>query len=415
MAAGTGPLERRRTANVAADLDAATVGDQATRPAAWVRGMAHRDGAWARRTFGGLAATAVVLLVAGFVGKDSGAVTATVFPLVTLVALGAATVALGRYVRISSGAYRRIALVNAVLLCFLIVAGAAVRLTGSGLGCTDWPTCNGGRIVPQSGVHAWIEFGNRLVTDVCVLAATIGAIGALVRVPYRRDLPRLGGLLIVAIMGNAVLGGIVVLSGLKPQIVMGHFLLAVVAVAIGILMYHRSGESTGGPLSGADRVPVLNPRGVLIARALTISALVTITLGTIVTGSGPHGGDPREVDRFSYSMRDMARLHSGAAWITVALVLALAWVASRTPGPFGARLRTRLTVLLVVLMAQGTVGYVQWFNQVPVGLVQIHVLGAVLMWASVLWARAAVTVPAAQGSSVPSASAPVRMSAQPQA
>ena len=395
MGAVARTLERRRQAAVATDVSSSAAGDPAGRAASWVRAAAHRDRAWARRVFGlwgaGLAAT----LLVGFAGRNSQAVRGAVFPLATIAVLVLGLLALGRYVRVGPIAYRRIALTTVFLLGFIIVTGSLVRLTGSGLGCTDWPTCNGGAIVPASGSHAWIEFGNRLVTDFCVLAAAIAALAALVRVPYRRDLPRLGGVLIVAIMGNAVLGGAVVLTGLKPAIVMGHFLLAVAALAVGVQILHRSSEpGRSATLLGRERTPVLAPRGLIVQRALTISALATIVLGTVVTGSGPHGGDPGKVDRFGFVMRDVARLHSLAAWCTVAATVVLAVMAARAPGTAAARLRGRLGVLLGVLVAQGVVGYVQWFAAVPAPLVQVHVLGAVLMWIAVLRVRAAGTVAA---------------------
>ncbi len=392
------PGQRWRLAAVAADNAWVTGGDEPGRVAAWVRGIAHRDTVWARRWLGGMSGGLVLLFLVGFIGRESEALRSAVFPLATIGLLGLGLLALGRYVRLSVGTYRRLALVSVVLLAFIIITGSAVRLTGSGLGCTDWPTCNGGKIVPQSGSHAWIEFGNRLVTDFCVLAAAIAALAAVVRVPYRRDLPRLGGLLIVAIMGNAVLGGFVVLTGLKPAIVMGHFLLAIVALAVGVLIFHRNGESgRSGTWWGGGRTPVLSHGAVLWSRALTVSALTTIVLGTVVTGSGPHGGDPGKVVRFGFNMRDVAKVHSLAAWLTVACTVALAWLAARAVAPGVQRLRHRLTVLFCVLMVQGTVGYVQWFTAVPAKLVQLHVLGAVLMWMAVLWVRASVTLaPGAQ-------------------
>jgi len=394
------PGQRWRLAAVAADNAWVTGGDEPGRVAAWVRGIAHRDTVWARRWLGGMSGGLVLLFLVGFIGRESEVLRSAVFPLATIAVLGLGLLALGRYVRLSVGTYRRLALVSVVLLAFIIITGSAVRLTGSGLGCTDWPTCNGGKIVPQSGSHAWIEFGNRLVTDFCVLAAAIAALAAVVRVPYRRDLPRLGGLLIVAIMGNAVLGGFVVLTGLKPAIVMGHFLLAIVALAVGVLIFHRNGESgRSGSWWGGDRTPVLSHGAMLWSRALTVSALTTIVLGTVVTGSGPHGGDPGKVVRFGFNMRDVAKVHSLAAWLTVACTVALAWLAARAVAPGVQRLRHRLTVLFCVLMVQGTVGYVQWFTAVPAKLVQLHVLGAVLMWMAVLWVRASVTLaPGAQPS-----------------
>jgi len=307
-----------------------------------------------------------------------------------LAGIGAALLILGRYVRIGHRRYRLIAFISAGLLGFIILTGSAVRLTGSGLGCPDWPTCKQGKIVPESGTHAQIEFGNRVVTGLCVLAAAIGVLTALVRVPYRRDLVRLGLLASFLIFANAIVGGLTVLYGLKPQFVMSHFLLAIATLATGVLVFHRAGEAGGSSdLFGRDRIPTVDVRTAQLTRAVTVTTLAAIFLGTIVTGSGPHGGDP-DVVRYNYSMITVARIHSGAVWLMMAFTLALALKVARTRGPAAAEVRRRTSVMIGTALAQGAVGYVQYFNQLPVALVQIHVLGATLVWVALLWVRAAV-------------------------
>lgn len=310
--------------------------------------------------------------------------------------VGIALLFLGRYVRIVPHRYRMIASVSAVLLGFIMLTGSAVRLTGSGLGCPDWPTCKQGKVVPASGTHAQIEFGNRIVTGLCVLAAAIGVLTALVRVPYRRDLVRLGLLTSFLIFANAILGGLTVIYGLKPQFVMSHFLLAIGTLASGVLVFHRAGEPGGSrDLWGRDRVAAVDPLSARLVQALTAASLTVMLLGTITTGSGPHGGDP-EVDRFSYSMRDIVRIHSGAVWVMLALTVVLAVRAARTPGHAASEVRRRVSALLAVSLLQGAVGYIQYFNRFPAGLVQAHVLGAIVGWVSVLWIRAVTWLPATE-------------------
>jgi heme a synthase len=320
----------------------------------------------------------------------------------TLAIMGLACVAVGRWIRVSPSAFRRVAFASAVLLGFIILTGAAVRLTGSGLGCEDWPTCNDGKVVPAlDDYHGKVEFGNRIVTGLCVLAAGIGVLTSLVRRPYRRDLAQIGAVVVVAIMGNAVVGGLTVLNKLQPEYVMSHFLLAIAALAAGLLMFHRSGEHTpSADVWGRDRHGVLGTTGLHIGRAMTVTALLTLFLGTIVTGSGPHGGDP-DVERFGIPMTTAVKLHSLMAWAAVALIVVLARAVWRIPGSGADRLRQRLTVLLAVTVAQGGIGYLQWFNQVPAALVMLHILGAVSFWTAVLWVRAALTVPGSATASEP--------------
>jgi heme a synthase len=319
----------------------------------------------------------------------------------TLAIMGLAFVVVGRWLRVSPKTFRRVAFASAVLLGFIILTGAAVRLTGSGLGCEDWPTCNDGKVVPAlDDYHGKVEFGNRIVTGLCVLAAGVGVLTSLVRRPYRRDLVQIGGVVVVAIMGNAIVGGLTVLNKLQPEYVMSHFLLAIAALAAGLLLFHRAGEDgASADLLGRDRQAVLGTAGLHLGRAMTVSAFLTLLLGTIVTGSGPHGGDP-DVDRFGIQMTTAAKIHSLMAWATLALVLVLARSALRIGGHGADRLRRRFGVLLLVTVAQGGIGYAQWFTQVPAALVMMHIVGAVCFWSAVLWVRAALSVPGVVGGSV---------------
>jgi heme a synthase len=357
-----------------------------------IRSFSRWSKGTAAKVIGALVALTILSAGAQSALKDKGSIKYLASTVNTFAVMGIAVVVLGRWVRVSPSMLRRVAFVSAVLLGFIILTGAAVRLTGSGLGCVDWPTCNNGSVTPElSDAHGLIEFGNRIVTGLCVLAAGIGVLATLVRVPYRRDLVRPAVVVVVAIMGNAVLGGLMVKKALPPTWVLSHFLLAIAALAAGVMVFHRSGEDqpTHG-LLGLSRVP---SRGVLmmnLGRALLFTATLTLFVGTLVTGSGPHAGDEIS-ERLAFSMKTVAMLHSGAAWLSVLCAVALAWQAFRQPD--AGELQRRVKVLLVVIAVQGCIGYTQWFTQVPAKLVMLHIVGAVAYWASVLWVRAALTHP----------------------
>jgi heme a synthase len=392
-----GRLERWRSRALEVDAaDAESLRD--ARVASRVRRIAGWDRIRFRRSFGGLGAAFVVLQVLSRFG--SPVVRASIGGVATLVAIVASFVFIGRWVRMSPRTFHRIAIVSAVLLAFIILTGAAVRLTGSGLGCPTWPNCTEGSLTStfgESSHHDDIEFANRIVTGFVVIAAGVGVLGAVARRPYRRDLTQLGWIVVALIMGNAVLGGLVVLFHLKPQIVMGHFALAIASLAVGVVIVARSRESAASSLLGRERRVALNAVSVALGRAMTAAAAVVIFLGTIVTGSGPHGGDP-DVERFALSMRDTTRWHSVAVWMLLAVTVALAVTMQRRANTAAGReaLR-RVTVLLAVIVVQGGIGYFQYFNQVPAGLVMAHIVGAVSVWVAVLRVRAALTIPGLRG------------------
>jgi heme a synthase len=276
-----------------------------------------------------------------------------------------------RLPRISPPAYRRITLGALVALGVIIVTGAAVRLTGSGLGCPDWPTCEQGQLVAPLEYHAMIEFLNRVFTGVVSVAVMLAVLGSLLRVPRRRDLTRLALGLVAGVLGQIALGAITVLFHLWPPIVMAHFLLSMVLLWNAVVLHHRAGRPPGPPR------PVVGPAAVRLARALFAMGAVVLVTGTVVTGTGPHGGD-EHVDRLPFLLPEVARLHGGSVVVFVGLTVALAWLVSRRGAP--AELRRALTALLAVSVAQAAVGYVQYFSGVPVLLVAIHIVGAIAVW-----------------------------------
>jgi cytochrome c oxidase assembly protein subunit 15 len=279
----------------------------------------------------------------------------------------------GRRFSLTPAAYRKATLAALVSLAAIIETGALVRLTDSGLGCADWPSCSSTKLVDVSSRHAAIEQLNRLFTGVVALAVIAAVLGSLVRRPRRRDLIWLSLSLVAGVIAQIVLGGITVLTDLHPASVQSHFLLSMAILAAAVVLHHRAGEA-GPPY--APSVPPAVRRHVLVVVALVGLVLVT---GTIVTGTGPHSGD-EEARRFDFAITTVARLHGVSMLVMLAVLLALAWRLRRRETVAWPRLAERLTALLVFAVLQGAIGYVQYLNGVPVGLVAVHVAGAVAVW-----------------------------------
>lgn len=280
----------------------------------------------------------------------------------------------GRLPTLSPAAYRRITLSALVSLCVIVVSGTAVRLTGSGLGCPTWPNCEPGRLIAkdETDVHTLIEQGNRLFTGVVSVAVVLAVLGSIVRVPRRRDLTRWSWSLVAGVAAQIVLGGLTVLFELAPPFVIGHFLLSAVLVGCATVLHHRAGEPDDGV-----RAPTTTPELRRLVQLLVVSAATVLVTGTIVTGAGPHGGD-EDVERLSFLVPDVVRIHAVAVWLLVAGTLGALWLAGR--GEASAPVVRALRVLVVVEVAQGAIGYTQYFTGVPEGLVAVHVLGSMLVW-----------------------------------
>ncbi|MFD3512341.1 heme A synthase [Streptomyces sp. NPDC058657] len=275
-------------------------------------------------------------------------------------------------------ALRRAALTAVVMSVFIIVTGGAVRLTGSGLGCDTWPKCTQDSlfVTPEQGFHGFVEFGNRMLTYVLCAAVGLAIIAARSVKPRRRGLTRTAWSMFWLVMCNAVLGGITVWMGLNPWTVAGHFLLANVLLTVATVVWHRTGEGDGEP---RPRVPRPVRR---LSWALAAVTVALIVLGTSVTGSGKHAGDKSEVPRMPWDWTAAAHLHAIAAWVVCALAIAMWLVLRMVDAPADTRARAR--DLLVVLLAQGAIGYVQYFTGVPEILVGVHMLGSALLWIAVV-------------------------------
>ena len=252
----------------------------------------------------------------------------------------------------------------------LILTGGAVRLTGSGLGCPTWPECTPGSYTPvpnqaEGALHAWIEFGNRLLTFGLVAISLI--VLAHVLITKRRDLRLLAAGQLIGILGQGVLGGITVLTDLHPLPVAGHLLLSIILVAAAVSLYDRR-EVPVEKIKQSDKLISL------LSKSHIALTFIVIVLGTLVTGSGPHAGDA-QARRFGFDIRTVAILHADAVIALFGLTLALA-VALRT----NKVVLKKIYIFTFIALAQGAIGYIQYFTGIPEILVAAHLLGATLVW-----------------------------------
>ncbi|MHB8532294.1 MAG: COX15/CtaA family protein [Solirubrobacteraceae bacterium] len=275
-------------------------------------------------------------------------------------------------------------------LTVIVLTGAAVRLTGSGLGCPTWPKCYGS-YYPPLNTHAVIEFSNRVVTVPVVLFAGAAWVGALRRRPYRRDLTLLGALLPAGVIGQAVLGGFTVKGALDYGWVMGHFALSMLILVAATMLVWRAREARE---EAALREPPAVDRGLMrMLLGLTALGALTIFAGTAATAAGPHaGGSPgQRINRLSFDGRgtmDFVIHRHGEIALTFGLgALALWWLARRRGAPEA--VRRPLTVLCCLLALQGAVGLDQYKTHLPTELVWVHVLLASCSWLAALWAACA--------------------------
>jgi cytochrome c oxidase assembly protein subunit 15 len=264
--------------------------------------------------------------------------------------------------QLSPVAYRRLTLAALLSLAAIVVTGATVRLTGSGLGCSDWPNCERGQLTAQlDDAPAMVEFVNRTITGIVSIAVIVAVLGARRRVPYRRDLSLLAWGLVVGVIAQILLGKLVVEEALSPKFVMAHFLVSLVLVWNALVLHTRAGTD--------------EPRTKAPARAWLVLAAAgaVVFTGTIVTASGPHAGD-EAAERLGFYIEDAARVHGTAVVAFCAIALALRWRARRPAT------KRALDLLLAVIAVQAGIGYLQYFTGVPELLVGAHIVGAIAVW-----------------------------------
>ncbi|WP_155356685.1 COX15/CtaA family protein [Acrocarpospora macrocephala] len=272
------------------------------------------------------------------------------------------------------------ALAAVVVNAGITVTGAAVRLTGSGLGCPTWPRCTPDSFIPVahpeiSPINTAIEFGNRMLTFLVLAVAVACFLAALRLTPRRPALVRLAVLQPLGVLTQGLWGGLVVRSALNPVTVSVHFLISIGMIAAAFALYARSGEADNPPQRLVHR-DIRTLGFVLVGAVLTL-----LVAGVVVTGTGPHSGD-EAASRFAFDIETVARIHADLVWVAVGLTIALAFALHVTNAPGLAR-RAALTLFLVEL-AQGVIGYVQYFLAVPAFLVGLHVLGSTLVWIATL-------------------------------
>lgn len=285
---------------------------------------------------------------------------------------------------------RRIYLANLVAQAAIIVTGAIVRITGSGLGCPTWPECVEGSYIPtatqEEAWHKYVEFGNRLLTFALAALAIAAVVAAILDARQRRHVgaaprPILFVLACIPLAGTivqAILGGVTVLTGLHPATVAAHFLVSMGLVAACVALVVRSGEPGDRPIHWTSPRPV---------RALTYSLVavgaLVVVLGVLVTGSGPHSGDTDTEARFGFDPRTVSWLHADTVLLFLGLLAGLIVASSLVAGLRG--LRARALIVACIAVSQGFVGYVQYFTGLPELLVIIHVIGAVCTWIALLF------------------------------
>ncbi|WP_327291678.1 COX15/CtaA family protein [Streptomyces sp. NBC_01198] len=276
---------------------------------------------------------------------------------------------------------RRATLAALVMSVVIVVTGGAVRLTASGLGCPTWPTCSGDSLLGtrEMGVHHIIEISNRMLTYVLCAAVGWAIVAVRATQPRRTGLYRLAWAQFWVVVGNAVWGGLTVLTKLNPYVVSLHFLLSAALITVAVLTWQRVAEGDASPR------PLVGKPVRQLGQLLAAAAAVLIVVGTLVTGAGPHPGDASgtyKMQRIEVDWRTIAQLHADFAWVVVGLTVALWFVLRAVDAPAGPQ--RRAVELFAVLMGQGVIGYVQYFTHLPAVLVDLHMFGACLVWIGTL-------------------------------
>lgn len=257
-----------------------------------------------------------------------------------------------------------------------VATGAAVRLSDSGLGCPAWPACSQHHLTPPLKLHPLLEFGNRVVVFVLVVGCLAVAIASFLRRPARKDLQWLSGGLILGVIGESVLGAVVVYSHLNAYVLVGHFMMGMALLTASVVITLRAAH---GPGRGTLQVA---RRALWLTRALLGMLVVVVAAGAATTGAGPHAGG-KGAKRIPVPLEEMTRIHSEIVLATVALVVMLLWMLWRCNAP--APVQDAGRILLAAMVVQGLTGYVQYFTHLPPLLVGIHVIGATLVWSTALW------------------------------
>jgi cytochrome c oxidase assembly protein subunit 15 len=274
--------------------------------------------------------------------------------------------------------FHQLAILATALLAAIVVTGAAVRLTGSGLGCPTWPRCTSTSYVAPASYHALVEFINRVVSALVGIFVAAVAIASWLRRPRRADLCLLAAAVIGGVVAQAVVGGLSVRYGLNPGWVMAHFLLSMLLLLAALVLVHRADPHPS--YDGAQVRPELRA----LARLVALVASGVLILGTITTGTGPHAGDSsKHVTRFAIPLERITQLHADAALLLTGLVVATLFAVRLAGAPRQIRIRAQWVALCIGV--QIVLGYVQYFLNLPAGVVEAHVAGATALWCAAVW------------------------------
>jgi cytochrome c oxidase assembly protein subunit 15 len=293
---------------------------------------------------------------------------------------------------VSAERFRAITVFALVMLALIVVTGAAVRLTESGLGCEDWPNCSEGELIQFGSPNQTIEQVNRLITGLVSAAVIAAVLGSLRRRPYRRDLVWWSVSLVAGVLAQIVLGGITVLVDLHPTAVGAHFVLSQVLVACAVTLVWRARQDPGPRAVRVDRTDLT------LSRVAVAGATVLMFTGPIVTGSGPHAGDAK-AERFGFFIPDVVRVHSINMWVFLAVVIVLLVRLARRGAPEDIQRRGRR--LLAMIVAQGAIGYTQYELGIPEWLVLAHIAGATAIVGLVVWFHLGLSAPVRSDAEVP--------------
>jgi len=285
--------------------------------------------------------------------------------------------------QLSQQSFLAISRISLVFLYAIIITGSLVRLTGSGLGCADWPQCSTTKFVDVSTGHAAIEQINRLFTGFVSAAVIAAVLGSIFVIPRRKSLIWLSSGLVAGVLAQVILGAVVVLTGLNPWSNMAHFLVSLALVTTAVFLVEHAGARNVLD-DVASKAQTMSTGRITRRFADLILGLcgLAIVLGTLVTGAGPHAGDENAI-RLAFDLRLITRIHSASVLLCVASSLFFV-VQIRRETTEWMRLKAKLEIFLFVAVAQGGVGYLQYFSDVPAQLVAIHVAMAVAVWISVL-------------------------------
>jgi len=278
-------------------------------------------------------------------------------------------------VHLDPRAFRILALATLVAYSLLVLTGGAVRLTSSGLGCADWPTCTAHSLISPLSFHPAMEFGNRMVTVAASIVSVATFLGAFARRPFRRDLAWLAGGIMVGLAAQVVLGGLVVLTKLNPYLVGLHFLLTIVMIGNALYLYHRC-ETPPTPA-----MPVVSREMVWLARLIIVVLTFVLMAGTVTSGAGPHTGSSG-TQRIDYSFQALAELHADFALFLIGITLATLFAVRQAGAP--ARVQRRAQQMFAVMVVQGALGYTQYFLHDAAVVIEFHLAGATLVSIAVL-------------------------------